>query len=81
MNKNGSPPTTASNSPARRIVLLSGDNDSAVKTVLAEFDSAEGAKVDVHEKSRQLAAEHPGKCVAIEWQSGDGWVRFLWCRR
>ena len=30
MNKNGSPPTTASNSPARRIVLLAGDNDSAI---------------------------------------------------
>lgn len=82
MNKNnGSPASSVSAAPPRRIVLLAGDNDSAVKKVLAEYDAAEGAKVDAHEQARRLAAEHAGQCVAIEWQGDKGWMRFAWCRR
>jgi hypothetical protein len=38
-------------------------------------------KVNVNEEVPKFAAEHTGKVVAIEWQDGQGWRRFLWCRR
>jgi CheY-like chemotaxis protein len=30
---------------------------------------------------RYFAEDHPGRCVAAEWEAKLGWTRFLWCRR
>jgi len=35
----------------------------------------------VNEEVTKVAAGHAGKYVAVEWQGGLGWRRFLWCRR
>jgi len=52
-----------------------------VKSVLAEYPGADLDKVNVNEEAPKFAAEHAGKCVAVEWQDGLGWRRFLWCRQ
>jgi len=80
---NGQPSqnTSTTTRNPQRIVLLAGDEQSAVKSVLAEYQGADLATVDVSEKARQFAAEHAGKVVAAEWQSNLGWQRFLWCRK
>jgi hypothetical protein len=80
---NGQPDPHASKSTraAQRIVLLAGDERSDVKKVLAEYQGAELPAVDVGEEARRHGAEHSGKIVAAEWQDGDGWRRYLWCKR
>ena len=35
---------------------------------------------DVHAEIERVAAQHPGKYVAVEWHGPLGWTRFLWCR-
>ncbi|MFO0876324.1 MAG: hypothetical protein U0840_03040 [Gemmataceae bacterium] len=66
---------------ARRIVLLSGDSDSAVAEVLKEYAPPEVSGNRMHEDVQQLAGKHPGKTVAAEWLGPLGWTRFLWCRK
>jgi hypothetical protein len=80
-NGSAGPNTSNSTRAAQRIVLLSGDDYSDVKSVLAEYSGAELQTVNVNEEVPKFAAEHTGKCVAVEWQDGLGWRRFLWCRR
>jgi hypothetical protein len=75
------PNTSKSTRVPQRIVLLAGDEHSAVKSVLAEYPGADLDKVNVNEEVPKFAAEHVGKCVAVEWQGMQGWKRFLWCRR
>jgi len=74
-------PNTSSARNPQRIVLLVGDEHSEVKSVLAEYPGADLEKTNVNEEVPKFAAEHAGKCVAVEWQDGLGWRRFLWCRR
>jgi len=84
MGKSNGPagPNTSNSSRApQRIVLLVGDEHSEVKTVLAEYPSANLEKVNVNEEVPKFAADHAGKYVAVEWEDGQGWRRFLWCRR
>ena len=82
---NGRPdPTSSTKAPPapRRIVLLNGNDQHAdVQQVLGEYPGEQLAEFDVHELLPQFAAEHAGKVVAVEWQDGLGWQRFLWCRR
>jgi hypothetical protein len=75
------PNTSSSTRASQRIVLLAGDEQSEVKSVLAEYSGADLQTVNVNEEVPKFAAEHGGKCVAIEWQDRLGWRRFLWCRR
>ena len=65
----------------RRIVLLVGDEQSEVLQVLAEYRGTEVSGRRVHEDLQKLAAKHPGRHVAAEWEGPLGWTRFLWCRR
>jgi hypothetical protein len=65
----------------QRVVLLTGDECSEVETVLAKYQDAELITVCVYEQARQLAAEHAGQYVAVEWHDGHTWLRLLWCRR
>jgi len=73
MGKSNGPaaPNTSNSTPApQRIVLLIGDEHSAVKSVLAEYPGADLEKVNVNEEVPRFAAEHAGKCIAVEWQDG-----------
>ena len=84
MGKNNGPagPNTSSSTRAsQRIVLLAGDDHSDVKSVLAKYSGSDLQTVNANEEVPKFAAEHAGKFVAIEWQDGQGWRRFLWCRR
>ena len=65
----------------RRIVLLSGGEESDVQRVLAEYRGAEVTGTRIHQDIQRLAAEHPGQLVAAEWLAPLGWTRFLWCRK
>lgn len=66
--------------PPRRIVLLEGDEKSAVERVLSEHPPQEAAGSKMHAELRRVAAEHPGRVVALEWLDRTGWSRFMWCR-
>lgn len=72
--------SNTSRSP-RRIVLLTGDGDSEIATVLKEYAGTEVSGNRVHEDVQKYAREHPGKTVAAEWLAALGWTRFLWCRK
>jgi hypothetical protein len=65
----------------RRLVLLKDGEDSAVDTVLAEYQGAEVSGNRLHADLQQLAARHRGRHVAAEWLGSLGWTRFLWCRK
>ena len=80
---NGQPGQSTSNGSRnpQRIVLLAGDEQSAVKSVLEEYEGADLATVDVSEQARQFAAEHAGKCVAVEWWASQGWRRSFWSKQ
>ena len=75
------PNTSKSERSPQRIVLLAGDEHSDVKSVLAEYPGADLEEVDVKDEVTKFAAEHAGKCVAVEWRDGLSWRRFLWCRQ
>jgi hypothetical protein len=64
----------------RRLVLLSGDEQSEVDKVLAEYKGAEVSGKKLHTELQRCAGEHHGRCVAAEWLGPLGWTRFLWCR-
>jgi hypothetical protein len=64
----------------RRIVLLAGDESSEVRQIFAEFRGTEVSGKRVHDDLQKLAAQHPGRLVAAEWEGPLGWTRFLWCR-
>lgn len=57
----------------RRVVLLAGGRDSEILRVLEEPAAIDGIR-----RTRELAAQHPGNTVALEWLSKQGWVRFTW---
>jgi hypothetical protein len=77
----GQPPGAAEGKMRpRRLVLLAGGEQSVIERVLAEYTGAEGRGKDVHAEIEKVAAQHPGKCVAVEWHGPLGWTRFLWCR-
>jgi hypothetical protein len=85
---NGTPtrqpiPTTSPSSPRapRRIVLLTGDDHSAVEQVLREYSGAEVSGNRIHADLQRFATEHRGRQVAVEWLGPLGWARFLWCRK
>lgn len=65
----------------RRIVLLAGDEHSAVARVLAEFTGNEERERGVHQQIQKLAQQQRGRWVAVEWLNPLGWTRFLWCWR
>ena len=67
--------------PPRRIVLLREDERSDVRLVLAEFSGADVDAADFGTLLDQHAEQHAGKWVAVEWQGGLGWKRYLSCRR
>jgi hypothetical protein len=65
----------------RRIVLLEADEHSGVARVLAEYDGPDVSGNRIHQDVQRLAAQHPGRHVAVEWLGPQGWTRFLWCRK
>jgi hypothetical protein len=65
----------------RRLVLLEGDETSAVREVLAEYEGAEVSGQRLHADVQRLAQLHRGRHVAAEWLGPLGWTRFLWCRK
>ncbi len=65
----------------RRIVLLDGNEPSAVEQVLAEYRGADATGQRVHEDLQKYAARHRGRLVAAEWEGPLGWTRFLWCKK
>jgi hypothetical protein len=65
----------------RRIVLLSGDEQSEIDQVLAEYEGIQVSGRRLHEDVRRQADQHPGRQVAAEWLGPLGWTRFLWSRR
>jgi hypothetical protein len=65
----------------RRIVVLAGDESSEVRQVLADYRGAEVSGRRVHDELQKLAAQHPGRLIAAEWEGPLGWTRFLWCRK
>jgi hypothetical protein len=81
-NGTAKPATNSSNERApRRIVLLTGDEQSAADEVLLELrgDLITGKRL--HAEIQQQAAAHPGSWVAAEWLGNLCWTRFLWCRK
>ena len=80
-NGTGQAPAARSKAQPRRLVLLAGDERSAVDRVLVEYTGAEGPGKDVHADLDRVAAEHRGRLVAAEWLGPLGWTRFLWCRK
>ena len=66
---------------ARRIVLLTAEEQSEVEKVLAEYTPPEPTGTRLHADVQDRAAEHPGRMVAAEWLGPLGWTRFLWCKR
>jgi hypothetical protein len=65
----------------RRLVLLEEGEDSAVEKVLREYTASEISGTRLHADLQRQAEEHPGRCIAAEWQGPMGWTRFLWCRK
>jgi hypothetical protein len=64
----------------RRLALLVDGEQSAIERVLVEYTGADGRAKDMHAEIEKVAAQHPGKYVAVEWHGPLGWTRFLWCR-
>lgn len=76
---NGAPqPSLSGDRAPRRIVLLVGDDKSAVDLVLAQYQGAEISGKRVHNDVQRFAEQHRGRRVAAEWLGPRGWVRFLW---
>lgn len=74
-------PASESTRCPRRLVLLTADEHIEVKQVLAEYHDSQVSGARLHAELQRLAAEHPGQCIAAEWQGVLGWTRFLWCRK
>jgi len=66
------PNTSKSARNPQRIVLLTGDEDNEVKSVLAEYPGADLDKV-CHRARREVCRSRVAGRL--------GWRRFLWCRR
>jgi hypothetical protein len=64
----------------RRLVLLKDGDASDVDRVLAEYRGAAAGSADLHAELQRFAAEYRGRCVAAEWESRLGWVRFVTCQ-
>jgi hypothetical protein len=62
-------------------VLLQAGEDGPVETVLQEYAGGEISGTRLHADLQRQAEQHPGRCVAAEWQGALGWTRFLWCRK
>lgn len=73
------PPSGEGQRVPRRLVLLAGDETSAVEEVLAEFTGAEPRGKDIHVEIERLAARHPSRHIAAEWLAPLGWTRFMTC--
>ena len=65
----------------RRIVLLTGDEQSAVGEVLVELRGDDVTGNRLHAEIQKQAAAHPGRVIAAEWLGNLGWTRFLWCKK
>jgi len=65
----------------RRLVLLTAGEESAVGSVLREYQGGEVSGHKLHADLQALAQEHQGQTVAAEWQGPLGWMRFLWCQK
>jgi hypothetical protein len=65
----------------RRIVVLTGEEQSEVACVLAEYPATEVTGNHVHADLQRYAEENSGRLVAVEWLGPLGWMRFLWCRK
>ncbi len=65
----------------RRIVLLTGDEQSDAGDVLLELRGDDITGKRLHTNIQQHAAAHPGHWVAAEWLGNLGWTRFLWCKK
>jgi len=74
-------PAAAQDRAPRRLVLLDGDEQSAVSQVLKEYSGQAVGASRIHADLVQAAEEHPGVCAAVEWLAPIGWTRYLWCRR
>lgn len=76
-------PTRQSSTPRapRRVVRLTGDEQSEIAEVLREYKDADVSGKRLHEDVRQFAEAHRGEQIAAEWLGPLGWTRFLWCKR
>ena len=66
---------------ARRIVLLTAEEQSEVEKVIREYAPPEPTGTRLHADLAELAGEHAGRMVAAEWHGPLGWTRFLWSKR
>jgi hypothetical protein len=77
--------TPTPNSPQdrapRRLVLLTGDEQSEAAQVVAEYSGTGIGATKIHADLLRAAEEHPGQFAAVEWMSSIGWRRYLWCKR
>jgi hypothetical protein len=64
----------------QRIVLLAGDERSDLKGVLEQYQGTDLDTVCIYQRARELAADHAGKYVAVEWRDEvlHIWRRLLW---
>ncbi len=60
----------------RRVVLLTGGEDSSLERVLWESSQP----VNLIGKLRELAKANPGLLLAGEWKGPRGWERYIWLR-
>ncbi len=81
MNSRSNPPTGITPRAPRRLVLLEGDENSAVRRVLIEYSGAGVSGNLLHADLQRLAELHTGEQLAAEWYGPLGWTRFLWCRK
>lgn len=81
VNEKAVPPQTKSERVPRRLIVLSGDEQSEMEQVLGEFTGLEARGKDIHAEIERQAAKIPGKIIAAEWQSPLGWIRFMTCKK
>ena len=65
----------------RRIVRLSGDENSEAAEVLASFEGADVIGSKLHAELQRLATQHAGQIIALEWLGNLGWVRYVTCKK
>ena len=64
------PNTSSSTRASQRIVLLAGDEQSEVKSVLTEYSGADLQTVNVNEEVPKFAAEHTGSASRSSGRTG-----------
>ncbi len=74
-------PAASQDRAPRRLVLLTGDEQSPAAQVVQEYDGGRVGATRIHADLVRTAEEHPGQMAAVEWFGPLGWTRYLWCLR